>query len=167
MRRRWRLLGWGIQVTQMRLNRRPSRERKRYVKAYIPLTARGKALQYHSEILVPCPERTTSGPTSAAMSARIPAPVAVAQQPREIFTSLSIRHSSPLYFDRCCYLDQRQKHTGQTSADCGFIRNSFSASYHRYFTRTWYLLFTENQVVAMEREAFYEMSSAEFIKVCR
>ena len=89
------------------------------------------------------------------MSARIPAPVAVAQQPREIFTSLSIRHSSPLYFDRCCYLDQRQKHTGQTSADCGFIRNSFSASYHRYFSRTWYLLFTENQVVAMEREAFY------------
>ena len=31
----------------------------------------------------------------------------------------------------------------------------------------YHLLFTENQVVAMEREAFYEMSSAEFIKVCR
>ena len=128
MRRRWRLLGWGIQVTQMRLNRRPSRERKRYVKAYIPLTARGKALYYHSEILVPCPGRTTSGPASAAMSARIPAPVAVAQQPREIFTSLSIRHSSPLYFDRCCYLDQRQTqaHKRILFRLSVFIRNSFT-----------------------------------------
>ena len=62
---------------------------------------------YHSEI----PENHVR--SSDAMSVRILASVVVVQQPREIFTSLSIRHSSPLYFDRttcrrCRYLDQRR-----------------------------------------------------------
>ena len=60
-----------------------------------------------------CPQPEPRPRPTEAMSVRIPAPVIV-RQPREIFTSLSIRHSSPLYFDRttcrrrCRYLDQRR-----------------------------------------------------------
>ena len=78
-------------------------------KLTFPLLHRGPCCSIIRKFLSPAQnEPRPVRSSSAAMSARIPSPAAVAQQPREIFTSLSIRHSSPLYFDRRCYLDQRQ-----------------------------------------------------------